>query len=147
MAVPVAEIYKFNKTSNPLFRQFVPILDRPSCQPGIPLLYPRGLVPLLWEAEGRDVVHAPHPTNPAINLVVATEVLGRRVTTTSQFNLGNLQRSRGARVPLVATCDGLPAGACQVPTTPSHSNLHVFHIQQVTVNRYAFKAIDFFNAN
>ncbi len=92
------------------------ILERPADQPGMPLVYPRAIAPLIDTPRARD----PDPSAPERpdhpHLLFGNSVEGIDTREPPVFNMGSMQERDGDNnhKPCLTSSDGLQANSCSV---------------------------------
>jgi hypothetical protein len=110
------EVYRINKAHNPILQQHLCMYERPTQQPGLPLLFPRAIAGLANHARDRAVIPDAAIPCPMPHLVVGNAIPGTTATDASVFNIGTRKprRSRRNDVPMLVTSSGLPTTAQRV---------------------------------
>lgn len=112
----VQRVYAANIAENPLYADCMCILERPRDQPGIPIVYPRAVAPLVNAARARnpDPSAPERPDHP--HLLIANSIEGMTTKEIPVFNMGTYQKRNAEKtiVPCLTAPDGLPIGVPQV---------------------------------
>jgi hypothetical protein len=143
----VQQLYQINLLQNPLYTRFLPVLERPEAQPGVPQADYEFVQGLVARSRANAPMDLPEPPRATVALAVSTTMQVAHLTTRSLMDVGTLvQRPLpNLQEPLVVTSNGQPPVGDVVRSvclyficTPSLSVLwclRVFHVLPVPASQ------------